>query len=270
VQAQVLVSALPSEAAAVWAGPLPVPEPPLPGKALVAEPAAVLALAAAQRPSPVLEPEPELPSVPHVGLQPAQTWPVPASQPARPLPGQASAPAPPRWREPELALVLPPLAWRLVPWPWLSYLRLPTSSPESVSRESRRAPWMRWSQDASNLSSQTLPAACHQEAACRLAAFRNPDSRRTAPTTSTRHWPEVSRRSMLTLPGGQLAEEILLPSPLTLGSRAGARSRRVDCAHLLRVGAEAASILTMTQTRRGDGDRLRSPCTPRARAIIAQ
>src|SRR5262245_65868957 len=62
--------------------------------------------------------------------------------------------------------------------------------------------------------------------------------------------------------GGQLAEEILLPSPLLLGSRARARSRCVDRAHLLRVGAEAASILTMTHTRRGDGDRLRSPCTP--------
>src|SRR6476469_4041829 len=54
------------------------------------------------------------------------------------------------------------------------------------------------------------------------------------------------------------------PSPLPVGSRARARSRRVDRAHLLRVGAEAASTLTMTQTPTGEAavyrfDRLTPP-----------
>jgi hypothetical protein len=62
------------------------------------------------------------------------------------------------------------------------------------------------------------------------------------------------------------------PSPLPIGSRARARSRRVDRAHVLRLGAEAASNLTMTQTPTGEaaGYRLRSPYTPACRAIIAQ
>jgi hypothetical protein len=62
------------------------------------------------------------------------------------------------------------------------------------------------------------------------------------------------------------------PSPLPVGSHARARSRRVDRAHVLRVGAEAASNLTMTQTPAGEaaGYRLRLPYTPACRAIIAQ
>src|SRR5262249_39575112 len=73
-----------------------------------------------------------------------------------------------------------------------------------------------------------------------LAAHRthsHPDSRRVASRTNTPRSPAATGTTMPKLLGGQLAEEILLPSPLLLGSRARARSRRVDRAHLASRGS---------------------------------
>jgi len=181
--------------------------------------------------------------------------------------------------------------------PWLAPGLEPASvsaSPALVLLSPRPSPWLRASSVSNFPAPRPEPAlpshlAVRSEtleverppvakAATRietlLAAHRtqsHPDSRRTASRTNTPRSPEATGTTMPKLLGGQLAEEILLSSTPPL-SHARASSRRVDRAHLLRVGAEAASTLTMTQTPTGEaaGHRLRSPYTPACRAIIAQ
>jgi hypothetical protein len=224
-----------------------------PGQAQVAEPAPVA-------PSPVQAPE--LVPAAALGQAEARPWPEPGPVPAaawapaavppllEPVPGLARAPevAQP-WLAPEPALVSVSLALaRPSPLPQASLAsNFPAPRPQ-LALPSHLAV------RSETLEAERPPAA---KAATRietpLAAHRtrsHPDSRRTASMTNTPRSPAATGTTMPKLLGEQLAEEILLSStpPLyPLGSRARASSRRVDRAHLLRVGAEAASTLMMTQ-----------------------
>jgi hypothetical protein len=226
-----------------------------PGQAQVAVPAPVA-------PSPVQAPE--LVPAAALGQAEARPWPEPGPVPVaawapaavppllEPVPGLARAPevAQP-WLAPEPALVSVSLALALArPSPW------PQASSASIfpAPRLRLVPPSHLAVRSETLEAERPPAA---KAATRietpLAAHHthsHPDSRRTASTTNTPRSPAATGTTMPKLLGGQLAEEILLSStpPLyPLGSRARASSRRVDRAHLLRVGAEAASTLMMTQ-----------------------
>jgi hypothetical protein len=226
-----------------------LPEParePVP--ALRPEPGPVLALVAARQRAEA-RPWPEPGPVPVVAeaRAPAGVPPLLALVPGLALAPEAEQP----WLAPEpaSASVLPALApVRPSPWPQVSSASIfpaPRQEPALRSHLAVRSGTLE--------AARLLAARAATRIETRLAAHRthsHPDSRRTASMTNTPRARAATGTTMPKLLGEQLAEEILLSStpPLyPLGSRARASSRRVDRAHLLRVGAEAASTLMMTQ-----------------------